>query len=154
MRLTQKLLATKIRPMYGNENTDGESYPEKTLGELLQWALNDGRMRYGLVMLHGWTYNLSKYMEEYFVETDTDRYHRIHACNEQMARDLLSVPSTAKVYKVPQKTNGESKISLARKEFMNILDLATCDDTLYNDGINLELEACAKQGLKILEGEK
>lgn len=47
----------------------------------------------------------------------------------------------------------ESKYSLVRKELLNILDLATCDDTLYSDGINLELEACAKKGIELI-GEK
>ena len=44
----------------------------------------------------------------------------------------------------------ESKYSLVRKELLNILDLATCDDTLYSDGINLELEACAKKGIELI----
>lgn len=48
----------------------------------------------------------------------------------------------------------ESKKSLIRKELFNILDLATCDNTLFNDGINLEIEACAKRGLDILDDEE
>lgn len=43
--------------------------------------------------------------------------------------------------------------NLIRKELFNILDLATCDDTLFNDGINLEIEACAKRALDELGGK-
>ncbi len=153
MRLTQKILATKITPLYGNDNTDKESYPQKTLKELLQWGMNGGSMKYGYVMLHGWTYDLGQFMEEYFVEADSDHYYRVYACNEQMARDLVSVPATAKVYQVPQKGNTD-KIAKARKAFEALIDLATCDDTLYHDGINLEIKDQAEYGLNILKGVK
>ena len=36
------------------------------------------------------------------------------------------------------------------QELENIIGLATCDDALFHDGINLEIEACAKQALAIL----
>lgn len=48
----------------------------------------------------------------------------------------------------------ESNKSLALKELSNILDLATCDDTLFNDGINLEIEACAKKGIEVLDNKE
>lgn len=41
--------------------------------------------------------------------------------------------------------------SLLRKELLNILELCECDETLFNDGIEQEIIACAENGLKILD---
>lgn len=153
MRLTQKVLATKIKPLYGNENTDGESYPLKTLKELLQWGMNGGSMRYGYVQLHGWTYDLGEFMEPYLVRIDGNEYREIYACNEQMARDLASVPANAEVFIKPNKED-KTKIAKAVKSFEALIDLATCDDTLYSDGINIELEDQARFGLQQLKSLK
>ena len=46
--------------------------------------------------------------------------------------------------------NQKESILKAYRALVAIRSLATCDDTLYHDGINKELEAAARDGLNAL----
>lgn len=40
-----------------------------------------------------------------------------------------------------------------RASLLSIIQLATCDESLFNDGIDKEIEQVAKEGLKALEND-
>ena len=42
------------------------------------------------------------------------------------------------------------KLASARQQFQNIIDLCNCDKSLFNDGIEEDILACARSGLKNL----
>ena len=44
-------------------------------------------------------------------------------------------------------------LDVARMAFLSIIQLSTCDKSLFNDGIDEEIEIVAKRGLKALEDD-
>lgn len=89
-----------IKPFRGNENTDGISYPEKALDELLNWGEQSGSLRSGIVMLQGWSYDLRPYLKQYIVKGEWDRqiWRETWARNKAQARRLVGDNSKVTVF--------------------------------------------------------
>ena len=87
----------KIKPFYGNENTDG-SCPEIELDELIKWGEQAGSLKSGVVMLQGWSYDLRPFLKKYIVKSYYDSLWReTWAGNKKQARALVGDHSKCKV---------------------------------------------------------
>ena len=100
------LRAIEIKPYGGNENTDGVSYPEKTLDELIAWGTSTYRIRDGYVMLRGWVYDLTPYLKKYLVKDvyDSNVWHETYALHKTHARKLVCMPQRARAIELKEET--------------------------------------------------
>ena len=100
-------MTTTIKPYWGNENTDGVSYPEKTLDEIMNWGEHSGSLRYGIVMLRGWKYDLTPYLKKYLVKSwyDYGVWRETYARNKAQARKLVGDHSKCRVIELKENEN-------------------------------------------------
>ena len=88
-----------IKPVRGNENTDGERYPELSIKYLIDYDEQSGQLCNGFVMLHGWVYDLRSFLTKYLVKShyDANIWRETYALNKQQARKMVGDHSKCKV---------------------------------------------------------